>query len=222
MRTRSRGFTIIELLVVIAIIAILASLLFPTLVKAKGRSKDARCASNLRQLYLATEVYIGDSGDAYPFSGSHWTTQHFIEYYSLMSPYLNPVEDLFLCPADQGPQNHVASIYFAIRARQLPLKSSYEFHPAFYTRDFFSQASQQRFAREVSFPAQKGIYSCLAIKTPREVFGMLTRPEGHGNDRSPILFADGHSAVTQWRRIHFPTNQPALIDWTPLHWRDID
>ena len=54
------GFTLIELLVVIAIIAILASLLFPALARARDKGKSARCQSNLRQLTLAAIMFEQD------------------------------------------------------------------------------------------------------------------------------------------------------------------
>jgi prepilin-type N-terminal cleavage/methylation domain-containing protein len=64
-RAKCAGFTLIELLVVISIIAILASLLLPTLAKARAKSQRAACLSNLRQIGITTQLYLSDSQD-------HW------------------------------------------------------------------------------------------------------------------------------------------------------
>src|SRR5258707_554757 len=70
MRTKpARAFTLIELLVVIAIIAILASLLLPTLAGAKERAKRVNCKNSQRQLMLAIHMY-GDDNQQWLPSGA--------------------------------------------------------------------------------------------------------------------------------------------------------
>ncbi|MBM3460152.1 MAG: prepilin-type N-terminal cleavage/methylation domain-containing protein, partial [Armatimonadetes bacterium] len=58
--TDRRAFTLIELLVVIAVIAILAAILFPVFGAAREKARQAVCASNLRQVGMAFQLYVGD------------------------------------------------------------------------------------------------------------------------------------------------------------------
>jgi prepilin-type N-terminal cleavage/methylation domain-containing protein len=86
-RRDASGFTLIELLVVIAIIALLVSILLPSLNKAKELAKRAVCLSNIRSGGLGFALYVEDSEGVLPLlsSGSRW--------FRRVAPYAGGDED---------------------------------------------------------------------------------------------------------------------------------
>lgn len=108
---KNRAFTLIELLVVIAIIALLLSVVLPSLRLAKEKAKEIVCRAHLKQLGLAATTYAQDykgqfppcHAEEAPGAGSYavWTTQdlwlgagHFYEYDLIDSP------EIFYCPSN--------------------------------------------------------------------------------------------------------------------------
>ena len=73
------AFTVIELLVVVAIIAILASLLLPSLTRAKEITLSVKCKSNLKQMALGLQMYVQDNNGEYPAAGSGLDTDSWIQ-----------------------------------------------------------------------------------------------------------------------------------------------
>jgi prepilin-type N-terminal cleavage/methylation domain-containing protein/prepilin-type processing-associated H-X9-DG protein len=69
-RCRKNGFTLVELLVVIGIIALLISILLPSLSAAREASNRIKCASNLRQIGNACMLHAAEHQGYYPFAGA--------------------------------------------------------------------------------------------------------------------------------------------------------
>jgi prepilin-type processing-associated H-X9-DG protein len=92
--TRCVGaFTLLETLAVVAIIAVLAAVLVPTATKGFRRAQEAGCLNNLRQMGLATEMFLQEQDGYMP--DLNWWAQELLPYVKETSKEKN----VFWCPA---------------------------------------------------------------------------------------------------------------------------
>src|SRR4051794_10645010 len=72
---RGRGFSLIEMLVVVGIVAILVALLMPAVGQARRQAKLTACASQMHQIYLASQSWKIENerlGNPIPMQATGW------------------------------------------------------------------------------------------------------------------------------------------------------
>lgn len=171
------GFTLIELLCVMAIIAVVVGLSLPSYSNFRDKSDGVKCSSNLRQIGVALQGYVGQNDGQFPEIETDPGNPVYppeSEAKGLLATLAGNglTEDVVKCPADLRTFN-----YFAKRG------TSYEWVP--YVDDEM-QAAPQVFTRrgQLTMPLSKII---VCFDTER-VHGM----RGEFKSKKNYLYADGH------------------------------
>lgn len=101
------AFTLIELLVVIAVIAVLISLLAPSLAGARRAGENIRCIANLRQIALISQQYAHENDGFGPALGVPWgrkpfwalVVQHAVRSDATRAADLYAEQSVLVCPS---------------------------------------------------------------------------------------------------------------------------
>ena len=204
--TQRRAFTLIELLVVVGIIAILLSILIPTLSRARDQARRVACASNLRQLMYAAMMYSKEN------KGGWYITAHDYSSDSLESLIPGYIKDpkVAVCP---GTRNVVD-----LRVVANDPASGRPYYPHLRATSGYAEDTNGGHSYEVfcwggraEYPDGVKITSDYLmtyknVRRPSETFIMLDRDQGpfgtvnnwpekidnHGQKGLNLAFVDGH------------------------------
>jgi prepilin-type N-terminal cleavage/methylation domain-containing protein/prepilin-type processing-associated H-X9-DG protein len=138
-RAERKAFTLIELLVVIAILALLVSILLPSLQRAKDIAKQTGCLANLNSIGKACWIYATDNDGMFPgpsITGGHtfrvapgkvcppWDPRGLPEVYGMAAVLdragcIDGHADAWVCPAAGHPYDEYGNSYAFTVARML-------------------------------------------------------------------------------------------------------
>ncbi len=119
-----RAFTLIELLVVIAVIAVLVSLLLPTLSKAREAGRAVQCLSNLKNCAIIVQTYADESKGYSPAIGwpydraPNWAVviQNSAGQASNLASETRPPRSVLVCPSASAFHGRAMLRTYAINA----------------------------------------------------------------------------------------------------------
>jgi prepilin-type N-terminal cleavage/methylation domain-containing protein/prepilin-type processing-associated H-X9-DG protein len=108
MKTKQhRGFTLIEILVVIAIIMVLAGLLFAVFGRVRENARKTNCASNMKQLFTAVQLYMQPYDETMPLRFADFSPENNTfepgngerGWAQVLQPFIKDTQ-VFGCPSD--------------------------------------------------------------------------------------------------------------------------
>jgi len=193
------SFTLIELLVVIAIIAILASLLLPSLSKARDRAALATCIGNHKQMSLAQALYADDHDGMMPehqwytdFAGETGKHPWSPKGPRPLNEYLSDDMSVVSCPKDEGDSYRRTTV-----PRYLDFGNSYIVQ-VIGGINIGRTTNNRPSAKPIRmnsflFPEYKISFHSPNMRTLRYWTDPLTRWHSEGLPYFPTSFIDGHA-----------------------------
>lgn len=217
MRKGRNAFTLVEMLVVIAIIAILASLLMPSMQSALQTARMTACTNNYRQIGYATELYLEEWRGIFPAYNRKYGSSPYVRWNMHLLPYLEPAlaeqqglyfdntvwykARVFDCPsAPAGYNSNTSSAYGCngwLSGSLTPVRRSQVDKP-----------SRILYASERN--DQPGIRFC--VKSYEEI------DFRHGGYQAPGLFVDLHVKILLTHDLDLLVNNPIINPQS--YWRE--
>lgn len=212
MRNSTRGYTLIELLVVMAVVAILASIALPFFGSVEEKAQITRDLNNLRQLGIATQLYLNDN-DGLIFSADQATTP----WMKSLHPKYLEVWSIFQSPLDSrapAESDTDAPISYGLNLNAVGSAIDKIQKPTL----FILLAPAQNDNAQVKFSGVSGS-KVTVLRASSDPGG--TAVGGAQRTRSSInaLFADLHSESLAWTTFKAdaagPSDDPSRFRWDP-------
>jgi prepilin-type N-terminal cleavage/methylation domain-containing protein len=231
-RNLSRAFTMIELLMVLALVAVLASIAYPTFIGIQERAKAVKDMNNLRQIGIATQLYLNDNDAALFSTTGSWMTQLCPKYTAAWGIFQSPFDAR--SASETGIVAPVSPISYGINGRGIiGMAADKITKPTVFILFAPAQASGatvtfQGLATDVPGATVLG-NGVTATSVPGGTTAAPPPPQGTHTNRTRInaLFADLHLETMSWpvkatdvsttftNNVSSATDPSADFRWTP-------
>ncbi len=190
-KPRLEAFTLVEMLVVIAIIATLAALLFPAIGGMQERGKSTQDLNNLRQIGLATQMYLNDNDGTFFPATTIWMTELEPKYIGAWKVFQSPFDT-----RSASNDSTKAPVSYGINQNAIGLLTDKIVNPS----GFIAYAPAQTIGSKSAFTgtavaAAPGVFVIKDISTPG---GSATGGTHASRKRINAVFADWHIETLAW------------------------
>ncbi len=210
----------LELLIVIAVIAILATIAFPAFIAVQEHAKATKDMNNLRQIGIATQLYMNDNDGTLPGSTTvTWMSQLHPKYLSSWNIFQSPFDTR--APSEGGILAPVSPISYGINVNVYPNNVAMTADKVSKSTIFILFAPAQAVGPTVTF---SGLATTGAPGVTENAgtsnAGLATGGTHSTRTKINALFADLHLENMPWTTFTSNTANPPSdpdgnLRWTP-------